>query len=117
MGQAEHANAGPRGRDSPTSAVGPMAGDPVSEMPVTLVSATSASFLHQKERGGERSKGSPALGPRFGVWDDRSALCFESRVLLTPSNFTLNQDTRSLFFNIYGEWPSRATEGAEWLAH
>ena len=74
-------------------------------------------FLNQKGRGGEGRKGSPSPGPRLGVWGDRLTLCFGSRVLLTPSNFTPSLDTRSLSYSICGEWPSRAAEGMDCLEH
>lgn len=66
---------------------------------------------------GEKRKGSSASLPHFGVWGDRSTLCFEFGVLLATSNFTSSLDARSFSSGICGEWPSRAAEGTECLAH
>lgn len=77
----ELGSAGLGGATIPSSAPGPMAGDPASERPVTLSPPLRLHFLRQKERGGEERKG---LLPRAsalvsGVIDRRSALslaCF-----------------------------------------
>lgn len=82
MGQAEHGSAGQGGRDYPSSVVlGPMAGDPVSERPVTLVSATSASFYIRRsvEEKGEKGLLPWALALVSGMIGRLSALslgCF-----------------------------------------
>lgn len=62
-------------------------------------------------------KGSPSPGPRRGVWGDRLTLCFGARVVLRLSNFTPSLDTRSLSYNVHGEWLPKAAEGMKCLAH
>lgn len=103
---------GAGGRDHPFFRPGAHGRGPSFREACPSVPATSVAFFTSKGAWGRGEKGSPAPGLGFGVWGDRSTLCFESWVRLTPSNFTSSLDTHCLSSNIYGEWPSRAAE--EW---
>lgn len=121
-GQAEPGSAGLGVRPPCLQLPGPVAGGPACERSVTLSPPLQLLFLplflkSEGAWGKGGRKGSPSPGPRRAVWGDRLTLCFGARVVLLLSNFTPSLDTRSLSYNIHGEWPSKAAEGMKCLAH